>query len=198
MKKTKNLGGVLLCLVELVIGVLLLVDPHNLIATILLGLGIVLILLALSSGVRYFRTEAAVAAAGQGLMTAFLALGGGIFCIVKNDAIAKFDLLTTLFGLAILVVGLGKVQRAVDRVRLKLAWIVAAASAALTVAFAIILLTGAFGIDFWTFAGIALLVEAACDIADLIFAAVVKKKKEASAEITVEAEGVTTTSENNE
>lgn len=179
MKKAlKNISGILLCLLELAIGILLLVDPAHLIATILLGLGVILIFMGLASAIRYFRTEPTVAAAGQGLMTAFLAIGIGTLCAVKNTYLAGLDLLTTVFALAILVVGLGKVQRTVDRIRLKLTWVVTAISAALTVGFAVILLTGAFRISFWTFAGIALLVEAACDLADVIFAAIVKAKKE--------------------
>lgn len=177
-KKLSSLNGILLCLIELVVGILLLIDPTGLLSVILLGFGVVLAVLGLVEGFRYFRTDALEAAAEQGLLKGLLALGAGIFCIARHGWLASLDLLTTAVGLAILVVGLGKVQRTVDRIRLKKAWPIAAASAVLTLAFGVVLLTGAFGLNFWTFAGIALLAEAVCDVIDLIFAAVKGKKAE--------------------
>lgn len=177
-KKLSQVSGALLCLIELAVGILLLINPTGFLSIIILGLGVVLGVMGLVAGVKYFRTPAAEAAAEQGLLKGLLALGAGIFCMAKSGWLAELDLLTKAVGLVIVIVGLGKVQRVIDRIRLKKAWPVAAASAVITLAFGVILLTGAFGLDFWTFAGIALLVEAVCDIADLVFAAIKAKKVE--------------------
>ena len=83
-------------------------------------------------------------------------------------------MLTILYGVAILVSGLGKIQFTVDMLRMKnKKWFWGAVSAVLSLVCAVVILSSPFAstIVLWKFTGIALIVEAVFDAVALFFRA---------------------------
>ena len=79
---------------------------------------------------------------------------------------------TLLYGVITLVAGVGKIQMAVDLMRLQLRhWYIALINALFTIVFALLIVFNPFETTaiLWTFIGVALLIEALLDIIVFIF-----------------------------
>lgn len=173
MKALKEqINGIVLCLLELLVGVLLLIDPVSFTSWIIMTAGIVLILAGLVDVIKYFRTDPQEAVLGQTLVKGLLAVLAGGFCVLKTDwFIVTFPVLTIIYGICILVAGTRKIQLTVDMLRLKnRKWFWAAISAAVSVVCAIVVLSSPFASTavLWIFTGVSLLVEGVLDIITLI------------------------------
>ena len=168
----KNVNGIVLCLFELMIGVILLIKPVGFTSGIIMTAGVWLMLLGLIESVKYFSTNAFEASLGQSLVKGLVALTAGAFCTFQTDwFIATFPVLSAIYGLVILVAGIGKIQITVDMLRLKKQkWYLGALSAAISILSAVIILNNPFDSSemLWIFIGISLLVEGVCDIITLI------------------------------
>ena len=113
-------GGILMCLAEILIGILLLINPLGFTSGIIMGLGVLLLVMGAMSVVSYFRTSAAEAARQQSLAKGLGLMLTGAFCALKSEwFIAAFPLLTVIYGVIILVTGLVRIQWTVDTLRLK-------------------------------------------------------------------------------
>ena len=172
MKKQKNTNVILISLFEIAVGILLLIDPIGFSKAIIIGAGVVLIVAGLYNVLKYFRTEAAVAATGQYLFKGLLALSIGAFCILNRDSLAGIiNILTAIYGLIILVAGLNKVQITADLLRRKSPkWFMALISAAISIVCAAIIIYNPFpGTNIiWIFIGVTLIAESIVDIATAI------------------------------
>ncbi len=169
----RSMGNILACIVEIVIGILLLIDPVGFTAGIIMTLGIVLAVMGVSGIIGYFRTAPEEAAQGSGLMKGLLLVGSAFICLFKTQwLIAVFPLITVFYGVMILVTGISKLQWAVDLLRLKQKyWYVALIGAALSVIFGAVILMNPFtstGV-LWTFIAVSLILEAIMDILTFIF-----------------------------
>jgi len=167
------MGNVLACVAEIIIGVLLLIDPVGFTAGIMMALGIVLVIVGISSIVGYFRASPEEAAQSSGLMKGLLLLCAAFVCLFKSQwLIAAFPLITVFYGIIILITGISKLQWAVDLLRLKQKyWYVALIGALLSIIFAAVILMDPFtstGV-LWIFIAISLIVEAVMDILTFIF-----------------------------
>ncbi|MBC8543412.1 HdeD family acid-resistance protein [Bianquea renquensis] len=169
MKKT---GSIIICICELLVGILLLINPVGFTTTIIIAVGIVLILTGIGSLISYFRTEPVYAARSQNLAKGLISIVAGLFCAFRSRwFIAVFPLLTMLYGVAILLTGIAKIQWAVDMLRLKMSkWFLAAIGAALSILFAAVILMNPFNSTtfLWTFVAVSLIVEAALDAIALL------------------------------
>lgn len=174
-----NPGGIIMCLCEILVGVLLLIDPAGFTAGIIIGLGWVLIGLGLVSAISYFRTAPAEAAKAQKLAKGLCLMLLGTFCALRSGwFIAAFPLLTMIYGVAMLLTGIMRVQWTVDILRLKRGrWYWAALGAAVTLLFAAVILANPFytTVFMWNFVAVSLIIEAALDIVILIFNGSTKK-----------------------
>lgn len=184
MKKMKErANNIILCLFELIVGILLLINPIGLTSWIIVIAGIVLMIIGLVQVIKYFKSSATEAALGQTLVKGLLSVLAGGFCVFKTQwFIVTFPVLTIMYGVVILVTGIGKVQLTVDMLRMKnKKWFWAAISAVVSIVCAIVILNSPFTSTtvLWTFTGISLLVEAVLDIVTLI----VGKKSEGNANI---------------
>lgn len=154
--------------IEAVVGILLLLNPVEFTSGILIILGIALIVFGIVQLVQYFRLDPPQAAAGSLLTQGLLLLLAGAFCAFHSSwFLETFPVLATLYGAAILVVGVGKIQFAADRFRLHAAgWKGAALSAAASILCAAVLIGNPFPTTaaLWLFAGIALLVLGGFDL----------------------------------
>lgn len=171
MKALKeNANGLLMCLFEVLVGVLLLINPLGFTTGIIMGAGILLILFGLGCIIRYFRTDAAEAAKSQNLLKGLVLLLGGGFCMANSYwFVATFPLLTIIYGVMIVVTGLGKVQWTVDALRLKKKWGLPAVSAVISLVCGAVILSSPFTTTavLWQFTAISLIVEAVFDMVAL-------------------------------
>lgn len=164
----KNGGSILMCLLEIFVGVLLLIDPIRFTSSIIVVIGAALLIAGLVLIVRYFRATPAEGALTQRLSKGLLMLLGGLFCVLRSKwFVATFPLLTILYGVAILISGVGKIQWTADMLRFgRKRWYMPAASAVCSLAFAAVILLNPFTSTeiLWSFTGIVLIVEAVFDI----------------------------------
>ena len=168
----EQVNSIVLCLFELMVGVLLLIDPVGFTTWIIFVAGFVLMVLGILEVVKYFRTDAEEASLGQTLAKGILLLIAGGFCTLKTEwFIVTFPVLTIIYGVVILVTGVGKVQMTVDMLRRKnRKWFWAAISAVVSIACAVVVLGNPFASTavLWAFTGISLIVECVLDIVTMI------------------------------
>ncbi len=173
MKTLKQNGNaIIVCIIEAVVGVLLLVNPVGFTAGIIIAAGIALMVDGLLNVIRYFRSSPVEAAVGQLLMRGLVSLLAGGFCVFNPDwFIVTFPVIAILYGVAVLIGGLGKVQITVDMLRAKNSrWWWGAVSAAVSIICAFVIIGNPFSstVALWWFAGISLIVEAVFDLIMLI------------------------------
>ena len=165
---------------ELIVGILLLVNPIGLTSGIIIACGIVLMIWGLSSVVRYFRADPAEAAVKSLLSKGLALLLVGAFCAFRSYwFVVTFPVLTLVYGVVILFTGLTKIQWMADMIRLKQRrWAWAMISAAVSILCGVVIITSPFSTTavLWTFTGISLIVEA---IFDILTAILSKKQDEA-------------------
>lgn len=186
MKTLKNnLSAVIVALFELMVGIILLVKPVGLTSLIVMALGFVLVLGGAGAVIKYFRTDPEEAAKEQNLVKGLCMLAAGGFCLFNSGwFIDTFAVLATLYGVILVITGLGKVQWTVDTLRQKKQkWYLAAIGAALTLICGVIVLCNPFKTAkvLWVFLGITLIVEAVVDTITLIFRLRVATETEAEA-----------------
>ncbi len=161
-------GKIILSICELVIGIILLINPVGFTAGIIVAVGAVLIVTGVISIFRYFRAEPAAAVVGQSLTRGLISIVVGGFCIINSRwFIVTFPLLTILYGVGTLITGIAKLQWTVDMIRLKMnRWFLMGIAALLTIICAVVILCNPFGSTavLWTFVAITLIVEAVIDI----------------------------------
>ena len=168
----ENRNGIVICLFEIFVGILLLVNPVGFTSGIVIGTGIMLCVYGLISAFKYFGTNIAEAAKNQDLSKGLIALCAGCFCIFKSEWFAiAFPVLTVLYGVFMILSGIGKVQWAVDLLRMKKKWTLPAVSALLSLIFGFVILQSPFETTaiLWTFTGITMIVEAVFDVISLVY-----------------------------
>lgn len=173
LKEIKNhLGGFLVCLMEIIIGILLLIDPVGFTDGIITVCGLALLVGGVACVIRYFVMDAHKAAVSQNLFKGLILLSLGGFATLKSGWIlATFPLMALVYGVGILLFGFAKVQQAVDLLRTKnKKWMLTGISALISLVCAVVILSSPFSTTavLWTFTGISLIVEAVLDAATYI------------------------------
>ncbi|MCM1123391.1 MAG: DUF308 domain-containing protein [Bacteroidales bacterium] len=162
----------LLCITEAAVGVLLLIRPVSFTAAIIMVAGIALIASGIISIIRYFKSSPEVAVVSGLLIRGLVSVGAGAFCALNPQwFIATFPVIAVLYGIVVLIAGLGKVQLTVDLLRLKnRKWWWGAISAAVSILCAIVIISNPFSstMVMWWFTGISLIVEAVFDLLTMI------------------------------
>ncbi len=161
------------CIVEIVVGILLLVNPVGFTSGILIAFGVVMAIMGVIKIVRYFLTDAEEAAHEGNLSTGLLLALIGFICVLKKEWIlATFPMITLIYGIVNLISGISKLQKSVDMIRLKRRfWYVALISAVMTLIFAFFIIANPFATTaiLWIFIGVTLIVEAVVDLVTFIF-----------------------------
>ena len=177
----KHLTGILLCLFEMIVGVLVLIDPMGFIKGILAAAVIILMLIGLVWVIQYCRLEPKPAAKGQFLLKGQLALSAGCFCAFRAEwLLLTFPAFTFLLGVAVFVAGLVKVQLAMDMARVgNKRWFLGLIGAVVSLVCAVVILKEPFKTAevLWAFTGVSLIVEAVVDAAMLIISNSPAKEK---------------------
>lgn len=183
----ENLNGMLLCLFEILVGVLLLINPVGFTSGIIITVGIALLLMGMMYVFQYLRTNPQEAAMSRALFKGLVCLVTGAFCVLKSQwFVETFPLLTLIYGIIILMTGLYKVQWTVDMLRLKKdKWYLIALSAVISLVCGGVILYSPFEatLTLWKFTAISLIVEAVFDIVTLVLNG---KKKEETAVVVID------------
>ncbi len=174
MKTLKeNLSNLIMSLCELVIGVLLLLDPVGYTTGVIVVVGVVLVVLGIISAISHFRLPLEEAARGHQLTVGLIELAVGLFCVFCSDwFIATFPVLTLLYGVVLLVTGFSKVQWAIDLARMRRRqWFLALIGAALSFLGAAIIFSHPLTATsfLWIYTAITLIAEAVLDIVTVFF-----------------------------
>ncbi len=174
MKKIKQiLNGLLFCIAEVVIGILLLVDPVSFTSGILVAFGVLLTVLGTVWIFRYLKAPVEEASQGMLLTWGLLIMASGLIAIFCTDWILEtLPLLTILYGVVQFISGVRKFQFAADTIRRKEGrWIWAMGSSAVTVVCSILILVNPFSSSkaAWIFIGISMIVEAVFDFLAVAF-----------------------------
>lgn len=169
----RSFSSLAMSLTEVIIGILLLINPVGFTSGIIVAFGVVLMLMGIGTFIKYFRTEPEEAAARQILVKGVLEFLAGAFCAFKSHwFIVTFPVLTLVYGVMILVSGITKIQWMLDMIRLKRRkWFWMAISAAISILCGITIITSPFSTTavLWMFIGISLIVEAVFDMIGGIF-----------------------------
>ncbi len=161
-------GGIMTCILEIVVGVLLLIDPIGFTSGIIIGAGVVMCLGGLAAIVRYFMVKPEIAAQRQLLFKGLLGVMIGVVGVVKYEwFLSAFPLLTVLYAVAMLILAAFKLQKMADMRRMGLPrWYMPGVSALLAAVLAAIILINPFGAvtAIWTFVAVSLIAEAIVEI----------------------------------
>jgi len=167
-KLSRNMGNILVCIFEILIGVLLLIDPIGFTSKIIMGAGVVLLILGIWNVFKYFKEPPEVAALDNCLANGLLFMLIGGFCTFKAEwFVLTFPVLTVIYGVFNLIIGICKVQWAADMLRAKHRyWYAAAFGAVITLVFAVLILVNPFASTqfLWTFIAITMILEAIIDL----------------------------------
>lgn len=168
-----NFNVILVCLLEVLVGILLLVNPIGFTSAIIIVFGAALLVEGVFSIIEYFRTDPKEASLrGELVKGLAMLLAGGFLILRPSWLISVFPVLTILYGVVVLVGGLYKVQWFADALRMKTGrWLMHAVSAVVSIVCAVIILANPFSstVVLWMFIGISLIVEAVLDMIGLFF-----------------------------
>ena len=172
-KENSKLWNAILSLCEVSIGILLLIKPVEFTYGVMTFLGIILCTVGVIDMVQYFRSDPVSAALRHDLARGLLSILLGAFFLLKKAWVVKaFPLLTVLYGVMMLVTGIYKLQWMADMLRARMKkWYWPAISAALTLAFACLVLSNPFGSTavLWKCTAIFLMIEAVIDLLATLF-----------------------------
>lgn len=169
MKKflTSKIGNILLCIAEIIVGVLLLVNPDAVTSAFIIGAGAVMILTGIVFCTLYFVGEAEKMVIKQLLFKGLLLIILGVLCVTQYGVLlAALPFVTWVYAIAMLILAAYKVQCTVDILRLSgIRWYFPAISAALAVVLALFILLNP---NVWGFMGVSIILEAGLEIATII------------------------------
>lgn len=182
MKKSVSKSSALTSIVEIVIGVLLLINPIGFTRGIIIAFGLGMIVLGIYKVIKYFSAKPETAIQQGDFSKGVLFTLLGVLCAFNSAWImATFPAITAFYGIIILIVGVSKLQAAVDMIRIKQgSWGAMLLSAVLTLVFAVLIICNPFTSTaiLWTFIGITLIVSAVLDIIAFIASKKGKSKKD--------------------
>ena len=170
--------SLMLAVCELLLGILLLVNPMGLTSFVIIALGVLLLLLGVLHLFQYIRLPREEAAKTWNLATGAGLLAIGISIIANQPWMLEMvGTLTTLYGIILLAAAFMKLQIAVDALRINRPfWYLMAISFVLTAVLSTLLFIGIFAESaVWTVTGIALIVLA---VLDAVYFILGRRKKE--------------------
>lgn len=167
----QNSVNLLISLCELIIGILLLIDPTGFSNGIIIAFGAACLAFGVVQIVFYWKKPLAEAISRFYLMKGLISISVGLFCICFSHwFLETFKLLSFLYGI-LLISGFYKVQWSIDLLRQKeKRWWLAAVSAGLSILFSLIIIGNPFSTVTvtWIFSGVVLIAEAIIDIVMLL------------------------------
>lgn len=162
----------IMCIIELVIGILLFINPIGFTTGIIILLGILLTITGAKNIVNYFWESTEIDSQQTLLTKGLLLVCGGLFCIFKSEwFLATFPLLTVFYGVIIFISGVNKAAWTVDMFRKgQRYWFITLIGALLSLLHATIALLHPFESTeaLWIFIAIAFIIEAVADFVTFV------------------------------
>ncbi len=162
-----------MCLSEVLVGILLIINPQAFTTAIVRIIGVFLLVVGLFSAIGYFRTEPQEAQKSPGLIIAISGFVSGLFFLLQaEEFLAAFTVLTIAYGLVIFFTGIVRIQWTVDMLRMKNErWYLAGIGAVLSLLFSGIILYNPFEAEgfLWKFVAISMIINAVIDLVAMIF-----------------------------
>ena len=179
MKKflTSKIGNILLCIAEIIVGVLLLVNPDAVTSAFIIGAGAVMILTGIVFCTLYFVGEAEKMVIKQLLFKGLLLIILGVLCVTQYGVLlAALPFVTWVYAIAMLILAAYKVQCTVDILRLSgirssmhiLGGFLLSCALAVVLALFILLNPNTAMNIVWGFMGVSIILEAGLEIATII------------------------------
>lgn len=173
MKKLdKQIKSMILCIAELLIGMLLLIKPVGFTSVIIIGAGLGLMIKGLMDVVRYFRTSAKEASLQEGLSNGLICLLVGAFCAFQSQWLMQaVSFSGIIYAVLIMLLGVEKIQNTVDARRLgRKSWFYPAISAVIAIASVITIFINPFIVErnLLIFAGSVLIAEMVLDVVSMV------------------------------
>lgn len=174
----KNIPVILFILFELIVGILLLVNPEAFTKAVIIFFGIVMVVIGIVYIIRYLREKnTPQESKGTTLVLAIIALVIGLICIVlTNVIIGIFAMVAILYGVILIISGIFKIKAYHDSKKegYSVSFLMLL-SAVIAVVLGVIIVINPFTSFYllWMFIGLALIIEAVIDLIAVIMA---KKK----------------------
>ncbi len=173
MKKiVDKFGGILTVIGEFGVGVALFIKPDGFTEMIITVMGVLLAAMGIIQIIGYFRMEPEIGAESMTLTVGMLAIICGFFCVFQARwFIITFPLLTVIYGVIMLALGVRKLASTVDLLRLhNKKWQWKCLSGVITTLGAVIILCNPFNATktLWVFVASALVVEGFMDTIALV------------------------------
>lgn len=156
---------------EFIIGIILLITPIWFTKTIIVIFGLCLLTLGIINIIKYFKTNITEAIKEKKLLNGLISLTFGIFCTFYSHwFIDKIHIVTTIYGIIILLLALRKVEWTINSFRLKRKYCyIILINSIISLMFSIIILNHPFNESFvWKLTGIVLILESIFDIITII------------------------------
>lgn len=164
--------------VQLVIGILLLCKSDTFTKGIIIAFGFFLIFYALKNISEFFKVDAVDAYKQRYISKCLMSFIAGIICIIKAEwFMLIFPIQTLIYGIAILVYGIQKIDFMIVMRRLNhKVWIWIGINSLVSIICALVIITDPFRASrgMWIFSGLYLIVQAALDI---VLSVIVEKRK---------------------
>ena len=172
MKSIKaNIPTLVLTVIEIVVGILLIVNPIGFTSAIIRAVGIGMTVGGAIWCIKYFRTEKMIAATSGILFEGIICLLVGIFLMAKSTwIISAFTAIVMLYAIMIVLIGVLKIQWTVDLIRFqRSSWGVVALSSLVAIIFGALIIFNPFHSTeiLWRLCGICLLAQAVFDLISL-------------------------------
>lgn len=176
MKFLKNsLPTILFVLFEIVVGVMLLVNPEAFTTSVIIIFGALLVIFGAIYLVKYLLARRKQEQSTLMLVMSLVAVSLGVFAIICAQFIfTLFVFIAVMYAIIMLISGLFKIQNYVHAKKEELpSSPITVISAVISVILGVIVVLNPFGTThvLWVFVGIMILVEALIDIVSLILAA---------------------------
>ena len=172
MTNNKKSNAVVVCTAELLIGILLLVKPVEFTAGIIMAVGMGLMVKGAMNIISYFKTEPHIASQQNSLAKGIILLLTGCICTFKTEwLLSAFPFMAMVYGVMLLMIGIQKLQTAVDGKRLGNSnWHIVAITSILSIVCSVVIFLSPFStaVYLWMFTGISLIAEAVADIVAII------------------------------
>lgn len=141
-----NENTIVVFLLQLVVGIFLLVNPTRFTAVVFVAFGVYLLVNAIRSGLRYFRSPTATAIRTQDLTVALIFLIIGVFLIAGAGSWVSIpSFMASVYGVLLLLSAAAKIQWGVDNVRLgNPLWFCPLAVALIAIIFGALVIAGVF------------------------------------------------------
>lgn len=175
---TKITRFLLIGLIELVVGILLFINPVGFTAKLIILSGIILIIFGLKKAIHYFRDYTADAILSNDLSAGILYFCAGLLLSIgSKHFLAVFPSLPFFYGLAFFALGIEKTQWTIDLYRIKKAErFIVLIDTVLSFVASFLIAWNPFPSEkiLWILIGISLIIEALLDI--LVFRLWIKQK----------------------